>query len=203
MAEQRWPDGKVICPACGRNDASFVASRKVWQCKSRHAKRTFSVKVGTIFEDSPIPLSRWLPAVWLLSSAKNGSSSYELGKAVGVTQKSAWFMLHRIRFAIDENEAEFRNLANEWRRDTMYLSSVQEIASHANYLQIIAKGQAAMPLIMRDFQKRGGEWYKAMRAIAAANHIPTPELTAADRRNSRKVEQIWIAWGKQHGYLTA
>src|SRR5688500_15424022 len=100
VAGQRWPDGKVICPTCGRNDASFIPSRKVWQCKSRHAKRAFSVKVGTIFEDSPIPLSKWLPAVWLIASAKNGISSYELGRSIGVTQKSAWFMNHRIRLAM-------------------------------------------------------------------------------------------------------
>jgi len=103
VASQRWPEGKAICPTCGRDDASFVEARKVWQCKSRHAKRAFSVKVGTIFEDSPIPLSKWLPAVWLIASAKNGISSYELARSIGVTQKSAWFVLHRIRLAMQDD----------------------------------------------------------------------------------------------------
>jgi len=99
MVQLRWPKG-VICPTCGRTDARFLENQGKWQCKSVHAKRQFSVKVGTIFEDSPISLDKWLTAVWMLSNCKNGVSSYELGRAIGVTQKSAWFMLHRIRLAM-------------------------------------------------------------------------------------------------------
>lgn len=97
VARLRWHDG-VVCPRCGSHNTSFVGSRKIWQCKG--CRRQFSVKVGTIFEDSPIPLSKWLPATWLIASAKNGISSYELHRALDVTQKSAWFMLHRIRLAM-------------------------------------------------------------------------------------------------------
>lgn len=104
LRDIRWPDGKPVCPTCGRNDATYVPARRVWQCKSRHAKRAFSVKTGTIFEASPISMSKWLPAVWLLSSNKNGISSYELGKALGVTQKSAWFMLSRIRLGMQAED---------------------------------------------------------------------------------------------------
>src|SRR5213596_2553573 len=99
LVARRWPDG-VVCPICGRKDVSFVAARRVWQCKTRHAKSQFSVKVGTIFEDSPLGLDKWLPAVWLIANCKNGISSHELGRALGVTQKTAWFMLHRIRLAM-------------------------------------------------------------------------------------------------------
>lgn len=99
MAERRWPNG-VICPTCGRTDVSFLANQRKWQCKSAHAKRQFTAKVGTIFEDSPLGLEKWLPAVWLITNAKNGISSYELARALGVTQKTAWFMLHRIREAL-------------------------------------------------------------------------------------------------------
>jgi transposase-like protein len=99
MIRLRWPKG-VVCPTCGRTDARFLENQKKWQCKSVHTKRQFSVKVGTIFEDSPISLDKWLTAVWMLSNCKNGISSYELGRAIGVTQKSAWFMLHRIRLAM-------------------------------------------------------------------------------------------------------
>src|SRR5260370_8417810 len=77
-----------------------MASRRVWQCKAQHPKRQFSVKVGTIFEDSPIGLDKWLAVIWLLANDKNGISSYEVSRAVGVTQKTAWFMLHRIRLAM-------------------------------------------------------------------------------------------------------
>src|SRR5207244_5408793 len=79
---------------------SYLAKQKKWQCKSRHAKRQFSVKIGTIFEDSPLGLDKWLPAVWLITNCKNGISSYEVARDLGVTQKTAWFMLQRIRLAM-------------------------------------------------------------------------------------------------------
>ena len=99
MVAKRWPNG-VTCPACGRNDVSWLANQKKWQCKSAHTKRQFTAKVGTIFEDSPLPLEKWLPAVWIIASAKNGVSSCEIARSLGVTQKTAWFMLHRIRLAL-------------------------------------------------------------------------------------------------------
>jgi hypothetical protein len=76
-----------------------MASRRVWQCKTQHPKRQFSVKVGTIFEDSPIGLDKWFAVIWMLANDRNGISSYEVSRAVGVTQKTAWFMLDRIRLA--------------------------------------------------------------------------------------------------------
>ncbi len=99
MVARRWPDG-VICPTCGRTDARFLKKQRRWQCKSVHAKRQFTLKTGTVMEESPIPLEKWLRAMWLLSNCKNGISSYELAKDLGITQKSAWFMLHRIRLAM-------------------------------------------------------------------------------------------------------
>lgn len=99
MVAHRWPDG-IACPTCGRTDATYLSTQKKWQCKSGHAKRQFTVKVGTIFEDSALGLDKWLPAVWLITSAKNGVSSCEIARSLGVTQKTAWFMLHRIRKAM-------------------------------------------------------------------------------------------------------
>ena len=96
----RWPEG-VHCPTCGRTDVRFLATRRIWECKEKHARRQFSAKVGTIFEDSALPLDKWFVAIWAIANCKNGISSYELARAVGVTQKSAWFMLHRIRIAMD------------------------------------------------------------------------------------------------------
>ena len=93
-----WKDG-VVCPTCGSDRVGFLKNQLRWQCSNRHPKRQFSVKVGTIFEDSPLGLDKWLPCVWLLTNAKNGVSSHEIGRALGVTQKTAWFMLHRIRLA--------------------------------------------------------------------------------------------------------
>src|SRR5207245_2643192 len=99
MVEARWPNG-VTCPTCGHASPHFLPSRRLWECRNRHPRRQFSAKVGTIFEDSPLPLETWFPAVWLIANAKNGISSHELGRALGITQKSAWFVLHRIRLAM-------------------------------------------------------------------------------------------------------
>ncbi len=99
LASVRWPDG-VQCPACEQKRATFLKSRRIWKCKCKECGRQFSVKLGTIFEESPIPLDKWLTAVWLVVNCKNGVSSYELAKDLNITQKSGWFMLHRIREAL-------------------------------------------------------------------------------------------------------
>jgi transposase-like protein len=100
MIAMRWPDDKVRCPTCGSEMVTWLENAKLYFCSEKHEKQKFSLKVGTIFEDSPIRLEKWLPAMWLLCNAKNGISSYELHRALGVTQKTAWFMLHRIRLAM-------------------------------------------------------------------------------------------------------
>jgi transposase-like protein len=94
----RWPGGKVLCPRCNGAKHSFIKTRRIWFCYD--CKKQFTVKVGTIFEDSPLGLDKWMTAVWLIANCKNGISSYELGKALGIRQNSAWFMLHRIREAM-------------------------------------------------------------------------------------------------------
>jgi len=98
LAKLRWPDGRIGCPSCGCIENYYLATQHRWKCKA--CKRQFSVKVGTIFEDSPISLDKWLIALWLIVNCKNGISSYELARGIGVTQKSAWFMNHRIRLAL-------------------------------------------------------------------------------------------------------
>lgn len=100
VKKMRWPDGVVTCPTCGRKDVSFLVKQRKWQCKSAHHHRQFTLKTGTIFEDSVIGFDKWLPAMWLLGADRNGTSSYELARKIGVTQKTAWFMFHRIRFAM-------------------------------------------------------------------------------------------------------
>jgi transposase-like protein len=96
-----WKDG-VVCPTCGSKDVSFIASRRVWQCKTRHPKAQFSVKVGTIMEDSALGLDKWLVAIWMQTNCKNGVSSWEIHRSLGITQKCAWHMLHRIRLALQD-----------------------------------------------------------------------------------------------------
>ena len=100
VANLRWPDGVPRCPKCVGTEHYYLATQKRWKCKK--CDRQFSVKVGTIFEDSPIPLDKWLTALWLLVNCKNGISSYEVASDLGITQKSAWFVLHRLRLALKD-----------------------------------------------------------------------------------------------------
>jgi transposase-like protein len=103
VAALRWPEGPV-CPRCGSKEHGYIATRRIWRCKS--CKREYSVKIGTIFEDSPLPLDKWLTGIWLIANSKNGISSYEVGRDLGISQKSAWFMLHRIRLAMQAGSFE-------------------------------------------------------------------------------------------------
>ncbi len=102
LAARRWRDGVVRCPNCNSDKVAFIPSRRMWECKGKHAKRQFSIKVGTVMEDSAIALDKWLTVFWMLANCKNGVSSYEIHRDVKVTQKSAWFMLHRIRYALQD-----------------------------------------------------------------------------------------------------
>jgi transposase-like protein len=107
MIAVRWEDGIVRCPRCGSEDVSYMPNAKQYHCKAKlHKDTKFSLKVGTIFEDSPIGLEKWLPAAWLISNCKNGISSYEVARALGITQKSAWHMLHRLRHAMIEGDGK-------------------------------------------------------------------------------------------------
>lgn len=103
VASIRWPEG-FVCPACGSKEHSYLTTRRLWKCKA--CKKQTSVKAGTVFQDSPIPLTKWLPALWLLVTCKNGVSSCEVARAIGVSQKSAWFMLQRLRLAMQEGTIE-------------------------------------------------------------------------------------------------
>ena len=119
MIEFRWPDGKIACPHCGSEKVTWLAKARVWKCYGNHPSPRFSLKTGTIFEDSPIPLEKWLPAVWLLTNCKNGISSYEVHRDLGVTQKTAWFMLHRIRLAMQSKT--FSKLGGEVEVDETFI----------------------------------------------------------------------------------
>ncbi|MFL5799165.1 MAG: IS1595 family transposase [Actinomycetota bacterium] len=105
VARLRWPEGP-ICPDCGGKDHGYITTRRLWKCKNKTCRRQFSVKVGTIFEDSPIKLDKWLCSIWLIANAKNGISSHELARSIGLTQKSAWFVLHRVRLAMQTGSFE-------------------------------------------------------------------------------------------------
>lgn len=121
MVNLRWPDG-VVCSRCGSREVTFLANARVWKCRVKHNSQKFSIKVGTVMEDSPIALEQWLPAIWLITNAKNGISSYEIHRALGVTQKTAWFLLHRIRLAMQNGS--FETMSGTIEADETYIGGL-------------------------------------------------------------------------------
>jgi transposase-like protein len=119
MIGLRWPTGKIACPRCGAEKVTWLEKPRVWKCYAKHEKPTFTLKTGTIFEDSPIALEKWLPAVWLIVTCKNGISSYEISRDLGISQKSAWHMAHRIRFAL--HTGSFDKLSGQVEVDETYV----------------------------------------------------------------------------------
>jgi len=119
MVKLRWPDGVVKCPHCGSEKVSWLAKNRVWKCYSKHASPKFSLKTRTVFEDSPLGLDKWLPALWLVVNCKNGISSCETARDLGVTQKTAWFMNHRLRYAL--KDGGFNLLSGEVEADETFI----------------------------------------------------------------------------------
>ena len=117
----RWPEG-VSCPHCQSTEVGFLSTRRIWKCKAKECRKQFSAKVGTIFEDSPLGLDKWFMTLWLLVNAKNGISSYEVHRAIGVTQKTAWFMLHRLRTALCHGT--FEKVGGEVEADETFIGGL-------------------------------------------------------------------------------
>src|SRR2546426_1382734 len=138
FTQLRWPSG-VVCPACEGATPLFIKARRIWQCGD--CRRQFSAKLGTVFEDSPIGLEKWLPALWLLVNAKNGISSYELHRALGVTQKTAWFMLGRIRLAM--RGKSFSRFSGEVEIDESFIGGAAKFM-HKSKRQRVIKGTGGM-----------------------------------------------------------
>jgi hypothetical protein len=153
LVAQRWPDG-VTCPTCGGKEVKFIPTRRIWECKTKHAKKQFSIKVGTIFEDSPIGLDKWLTASWMVANCKNGVSSYEIHRAIGVTQKSAWFMLHRIRLAMQDEDGG--KLQGHVEVDETFIGGKARFM-HMNKRAKLDKQGLANKVIVGGFLERGGK----------------------------------------------
>ena len=119
LVPRRWPNG-VTCPTCGSEKVTFQPKHNRWQCTNRHPRRQFTLKTGTVMEDSPIRLDKWLTAMWLVASNRNGISSWELHRALDVTQKTAWFLLHRVRLAM-QDDLTGGNLGGEVEVDETYI----------------------------------------------------------------------------------
>ncbi|HYX26088.1 MAG TPA: IS1595 family transposase, partial [Thermoanaerobaculia bacterium] len=165
VAKLRWPNG-VTCPRCDAGDPSFLSTRKIWKCKG--CKKQFSAKVGTIFEDSPLGLDKWLPALWMVINCKNGISSYEMARALGVTQKSAWFMNHRIRLAVQEGT--FEPMSGEVEVDETYIGGLARNMHQSKRAQkIIGTGGAGKTAVMGLLERHGEDGHSKVRAKVVPN----------------------------------
>ena len=140
MIAIRWSDGVVRCPYCDSSKVTFLAKANVYRCYGKHDKQKFSLKVGTIFEDSPLSLSKLLPAAWLISNCKNGISSYEVARAVGITQKSAWHMLHRLRKAMTDETGKIGGDGTPIECDETFISPNPRKMHKARRLKNAANG---------------------------------------------------------------
>ncbi len=153
VARLRWPEGPV-CPKCGVLDENhyYLKSRRAWKC--RECKKQFSVKVGTIFEDSPIGLDKWLAAIWMIANCKNGVSSYEIHRAIGVTQKTAWFMMHRIRLAMQTGT--FEKLSGEVEADETFIGGkARNMHADKRKEKIAGRGMSGKVAVMGLLERHG------------------------------------------------
>ena len=153
VAERRWPNG-VTCPRCGSDNVGFVASRRIWQCKTRHDHAQFSVKTGSIFEDSPISLDKWLLAMWMMANCKSGVSSYEISRATGISQKSSWFMLQRIRLALQGESGG--KLGGEVEVDETYIGGKsRNMHKSVRARRIKGSGGSGKAIVMGILERKG------------------------------------------------
>lgn len=188
MVARRWPDG-VTCPVCGSASVYFDASRKGWECKTRHPKRKFTLKTGTIFEDSALGLDKWLPAVWMIANMKNGVSSHELARSLGVTQKTAWFMLQRIRLAMQNPNDGGGKLGGEVEVDETYIGAKARNMSKARRQKKgIHKGgfagKVAVMGLLERHEKRGKSHIRTMVIGGRKTHHMQPVIYANVERGA-------------------
>ncbi len=167
MVALRWPNG-VTCPTCGSEEVRFISTRSLWECKTKHPRKQFSVKVGTIFEDSPIALNKWLAAIWMIANAKNGVSSYEMHRALGVTQKTAWFMLHRIRLAMQSET--FDKMGGQVEVDETFIGGkARFMHKEKREAQIKGRGSVGKTAVMGLLERHGPDGHSAVRAKVIKN----------------------------------
>lgn len=201
MVELRWPNG-VECPHCGRKDVRFLGTRRIWECKEKHPKRQFSAKVGTIFEDSAIPLDKWFVAIWLIANAKNGISSYELGRSLGITQKSAWHMNHRIRLAM--KMGSFDKMTGEVEADETAVGGLAGNMHEARRKKVItARGAANKTIVLGILERSRGENLSRIRAsvIKNANRVTLHgAIHATVEQGATLYTDAWRPYRRIKGY---
>lgn len=173
LVARRWPDG-VTCPTCGSKGVYFDRTLNGWKCKTKHPRQKFTLKTGTIFEDSPIGFDKWLPVVWMITNCKNGVSSWEIHRAIGVTQKTAWFMLQRVRLAMQDDSGG--KLGGDVEVDETYIGGAARFMHKSKKLRVL-KG------------KKGGQIGKAAVLGLLERHSDgTSRMKTHVVKNNRQTE---------------
>src|SRR5712691_449499 len=188
VALLRWPNG-VECPRCGPGpDSTYrMSTRQIWKC--RGCKKQFSVKVGSIFEDSPIGLDKWLPALWMLVNCKNGVSSYEIARDLGVTQKSAWFMLHRLRLAV--HHKSFEKIAGHVEIDETYIGGKARNMHKDKRKRVIhGTGSIGKVAVQGLLQRHGKNGHSTVRLSVVPN-VRKDTLQSTVRANVRRGSKVY------------
>ena len=197
MRRIKWPDGKLCCPKCESRNIGEIATRRTLKC--RDCGRQFSVKVGTIFEDSPLGLDKWFVAVWCIANAKNGISSHELGRALGVTQKTAWFMLHRIRKAMEVGRID--KFDGPAEADTTYVGGkAANMHKHKREKKITGRGPVDKTAVHGVLQRGDNEKPSQVHAVVLGEETGE-KLMREVRRNVRYSGTIYTDSAHAYGGL--
>jgi transposase-like protein len=204
----RWPSGVVTCPTCGSNHVTYLETQRRYKCYGKHPKAQFSLKVGTIFEDSAIGLEKWLPALWLLTNCKNGISSYELARALGVTQKTAWFMLSRLRLALQSEHGGKLNGTVEVDETFIGGKARNMHAAKKRRLQISVRRSmvgkvAVMGLLERHRKDEGGAQVRTLVLASRKKRHLAPLVTEHVEQGSNLYTDALRSYGDmgQSGYV--
>jgi hypothetical protein len=195
MIDLRWSDGVVRCPYCQSDKVTYLPSGKVWRCVNKHPRRKFSLKVGTIFEDSPIGLDKWFCAMWLVVNCKNGVSSYEIHRALKVTQKTAWFMDHRIRLAMQSGS--FEKTSGEFEVDESFIGGSARFMHKDKKAKITGTGPTLQGFVREHVQ--GGSYifsdawrsYNGLSADYVHQVIDHAEKYVDGEVHTNGIENFW------------
>ena len=188
LSQLRWPDG-VECPICAGHEVSYLSTRCLWKCKA--CKKQFSVKVGSLMEDSPIGLDKWLAAIWIIANAKNGVSSYEIARSLGVTQKTGWFLLHRIRLAMQSGT--FNKLTGHVEVDETFIGGLSRNMHRADRPRKIHGTGGMGKVAVMGLLERHGE-VRAMVVPGTRAEVLQPQIREHVEQGANLYTDKWVAY---------
>ena len=185
MVQIRWPDGQIKCPTCGGCRVRYIATRRQWECREGHPHKRFSLKTGTVMEDSPLPLEKWLAAMWLEINCKNSVSSWEIHRELGVTQKTGWFLLHRVRFALKQGTFEKmgRNGTPVEADETFIGGRSENMHAKRRAERIKGRGQVGKTVVMGLLERHSGKKHSTVRTEVLPKHPTQEDMHAIIHRN--------------------